>query len=52
MVPEKPHEDVTIKVIIIITIIIIIIIIIMIIIIKNSFPARFSVSILGLCTVL
>ena len=48
MVPEKPHEDVTIKVIIIITIIIIIIIII----IKNSFPARFSVSILGLCTVL
>ena len=41
MVPEKPHEDVTIKVIIII-----------IIIIKNSFPAGFSVSILGLCTVL
>ena len=44
MVPEKPHEDVTIKVIIII--------IIIIIIIKNSFPAGFSVSILGLCTVL
>ena len=42
MVPEKPHEDVTIKVIIII----------IIIIIKNSFPAGFSVSILGLCTVL
>ena len=40
MVPEKPHEDVTIEVIIII------------IIIKNSFPAGFSVSILGLCTVL
>ena len=39
MVPEKPHEDVTIEVIIII-------------IIKNSFPAGFSVSILGLCTVL
>ena len=43
MVPEKPHDDVTIKVIIII---------IIIIIIKNSFPAGFSVSILGLCTVL
>ena len=42
MVPEKPHEDVTIEVIIII----------IIIIIKNSFPAGFSVSILGLCTVL
>ena len=42
MVPEKPHEDVTIKVIIIV----------IIIIIKNSFPAGFSVSTLGLCTVL